>query len=347
MRPYWICQVTGWSLMGVVTAAIPTLYGGLRWTVVGRAVVGAVLGIVLTDQFRRHILKRGWLRLSPAQLVPRIVVASLAIAFAMMLGVLPFLLLIIPRDRTGPLAAIFAGHVAVILGWSVIYLAVHYLRGLRGAETDRWRLEVAMRDTELRALRAQLNPHFLFNSLNSLRGLVTEDSTRAQNAVTGLAALLRFALLSSRARTITLDRELEATRHYLELESLRLESRLRYHIDVEPQTLGHLVPPMLVQTLVENAIKHGIARLADGGTVRIEARKRAHDLHIRVTNTGSLGSLGESGGIGLANSLERLRLIFGDQAQLTLAASGLDEVSCDVVVPTPSAPAVPDGTAQP
>lgn len=344
MRPYWICQLTGWSLIGLVTAAIPTLYGGLWWPVVGRAVVGAILGVVLTDQLRRHVHRRGWLRLPPAQLGPRIIVASLTIGTAMMLGVLPFLLLIIPPDRTGPFAAIFAGHVALILGWSGIYFAVHYLRGLRRAETDRWRLEVAMRDTELRALRAQLNPHFLFNSLNSLRGLVTEDSTRAQNAVTGLAALLRFALLSSRARTITLDRELEATRHYLELESLRLESRLRYHIDVEPQTLGHLVPPMLVQTLVENAIKHGIARLAEGGTVRIEARKKAHDLHIRVTNTGSLGSLGESSGIGLANSLERLRLIFGERAQLTLVASGPDEVSCDVVIP---APAASDGSAQP
>jgi LytS/YehU family sensor histidine kinase len=113
---------------------------------------------------------------------------------------------------------------------------------------------VAARDTELRALRAQLDPHFLFNSLNSLRGLITEDPARAQEAVTGLAGLLRHTLQRGRARTATLESEIEATQHYLELEALRFESRLRYEIDVDPSALDDAVPPMLVQTLVENAI---------------------------------------------------------------------------------------------
>jgi two-component system, LytTR family, sensor histidine kinase AlgZ len=336
MSPYWLCQLVGWSLQGLLTAVIPTLYGGLRWTVAGRALVGAILGVVLTDQLRRHIQRRGWLGLPLHQLVPRLIVASLAIAGAMVLAVLPFLVRIIPPGRAGPMAAVFAGHTTIVLVWCGIYVAVHYLRGLRVAEAEKWRLELAMRDAELRALRAQLNPHFLFNSLNSLRGLVTEDPVRAQEAITGLAALLRFALLSSRARTIPLERELEATRHYLDLETLRFESRLRHRIEVDPQALEHPVPPMLIQTLVENAIKHGIARLPEGGAIRIEARKRSHDLHIRVTNTGTFDGRIASSGIGLANSLERLRLIFGDRAELALSASGPDEVSCEVVVPTPA-----------
>lgn len=333
MSPYWLCQLVGWLMYGLVAAAIPTLFGGLRWVVVGRAVVGTVLGIALSDQLRRHLRRNRWLELPLRRLVPRIAAASVVIAAVMVLGILPFLVRFIPPDRTGPIAAVYAGHVAMMVIWSVIYLTVHYLRGLRAAEAEKWRLVVAMRDTELRALRAQLNPHFLFNSLNSLRGLVTEDPGRAREAVTGLAALLRFALISSRARTIALGRELEATRHYLELETLRFEDRLRYRIDVDPEALEHPVPPMLVQTLVENAIKHGISKLPQGGAVRIEARERSHDLHIRVTNTGTLGDGRGSGGIGLANSLERLRLIFGDRAQLALAASDYDEVSCEVVVP--------------
>jgi two-component system LytT family sensor kinase len=336
MSPYWVCQLVGWTSYGLVATAIPTLFAGLRWVVVGRAVVGTILGIVLSDQLRRHIRRNHWLQLPPHRLAPRIAAASLAIAAAMMLGILPFLVRFIPTHRTGAFAAVFSGHVAMILLWSGIYLAVHYVRGLRHAEAEKWRLVLAMRDTELGALRAQLNPHFLFNSLNSLRGLVMEDPTRAREAVTGLAALLRFALISSRARTITLDRELEATRHYLELEALRFEARLRYRIDVDPEALEHPVPPMLVQTLVENAIKHGISKLSDGGAVRIEARKRLHDLYIRVTNTGVLGHGSGSGGIGLANSLERLRLIFGDRAQLALTAAGSDEVSCEVVIPDPT-----------
>lgn len=336
MSPYWTCQLAGWSLQGLVTAVIPTLYGGLRWTVVARALLGTILGIVLTDQLRRHIKRNEWLQLPLHRLVPRITAASLAIAAAIVLGVMPFLVRIIPPNRAGPLAAVFVGQAAIVLGWSGIYLVVHYVRGLRLAEAEKWRLELAVRDTELRALRAQLNPHFLFNSLNSLRGLVTENPARAQDAITGMAALLRSALLSSRARTITLEHELESTRHYLDLEVLRFETRLQHRIEVDPRALDHPVPPMLVQTLVENAIKHGIATLPEGGSIWIEARKRSHDLYIRVTNTGTLGGSGEPGGCGLSNSLERLRLIFGDRAELTLVASGPEEVSCVVVIPTPT-----------
>jgi hypothetical protein len=337
MSPYWKCQLVGWSFHGLMTLVIPTLYGGLRGTVIARALLGVVLGIALTDQLRRHMQRNGWLHLPLRRLVPRIIAASLVIAAATVLALLPLLGRIIPPGRAGPLSAVFAGHTAVVLVWSGIYLTVHYLQGLRAAETEKWKLELAVRDTELRALRAQLNPHFLFNSLNSLRGLIAEDPARAQDAVTGLAALLRSALLSSRAKTVTLGRELEATRSYLDLEALRFEARLRYQIEVDPAALEHPVPPMLVQTLVENGIKHGIARLPDGGVVRIEARKRPHDLFIRVTNTGTLPDSDEPDGIGMANSLERLRLIFGDRAQLVLAASGPGEVSCDVVVPTPGA----------
>ena len=252
----------------------------------------------------------------------------------MVLAVSPFLLMFIPPpSRIGPLAAILASHIGIVGVWISIYVAVHYLRGLRRAETERWQLELAMRDTELLALRAQLNPHFLFNSLNSLRGLVVEDRARARDAITGLAALLRYSLRQSRDRTTTLEQELEATRHYLELEALRFEARLTFHIDVEPRALDHPIPPMLVQTIVENAIKHGIGHLPEGGVIRLEARKPLDTLFIRVTNTGTLRGAGNAHGIGLANSLERLRLIFGDEARLEVVASGPNEVTCNVLVP--------------
>src|SRR5262245_17081704 len=251
----------------------------------------------------------------------------------MVLALTPFLVRFIPPDRTAPIATVFAGHTAVILGWCGIYVAVHYLRGLRAAEAEKWRLELAVRDTELRALRAQLNPHFLFNSLNSLRGLVTEDPARARDAITGLAGLLRYSLQLSRAPTTTLERELDATRQYLELEALRFEARLTYSLDIDPRALEHRVPPMLVQTIVENAIKHGITERPEGGVIRIEARMQGEDLVIRVVNTGTLDRAREQRGIGLANSAERLRLLFGERARLELVASGPGQVSCDVTVP--------------
>jgi LytS/YehU family sensor histidine kinase len=334
MKPYWKCQLAGWSLLGLVAAVIPSLYGGMRWVVFGRAVLGAVLGLVLTDQLRRYMRRNGWLAMSLPDLAPRVAAASLVLAAAMVLGVMPFLLAILRTpDRKGPLLAIYASHVAIVLGWTVIYIGYRYLERIREAEAERWRLRLLARETELGALRSQLNPHFLFNSLNSLRALVTEDPARAQEAITGLAGLLRHTLQLSRTGITTLARELEATEHYLELETLRFESRLRYRIDVEERAKEHPIPPMLLQTLVENAIKHGISRSAEGGWVRIEARREAFGLHLRVTNTGRLHSQGGLG-VGLSNSLERLRLAFGEGARLDLAQSGPAETTCDVFIPS-------------
>jgi hypothetical protein len=336
LRLYWKCQVAGWSLYVLVAAGIPTLYNGPRADILGRALVGAALGVVLTHQLRRHMHRHDWLRLPVHRLAARILGASLAIAAAIVVGVAPFLarFFVTPRDPA-PWTTVFLFHAFIVLGWILIYLGYHYLQGVRRAEADKWRLEVAARETELRALRAQLNPHFLFNCLNSLRGLITENPEKAQDAITGLAALLRHTLQLNRSRTTTLERELEATEHYLELEALRFESRLRYAIEVDPRAREHPVPPMLVQTLVENAIKHGIAHLPEGGTVRVEARRSAGTLHVRVTNTGRLSGSSAQRGIGLANSLDRLRLVFGDQVRLELTQSGVDEVACDVLVPSP------------
>src|SRR5690606_9276799 len=126
----------------------------------------------------------------------------------------------------------------------------------RAAEVERWRLQAAVKDAELAALRAQVNPHFLFNSLNSIRALIVEDPARAQQVVTQLAALLRYTLQAGATSTVPLEAELHAVRTYLALESIRLEERLRYTIDVDDAVRQAPVPPMLVQTLVENGIKH-------------------------------------------------------------------------------------------
>jgi Histidine kinase len=337
MTPYWKCQVIGWSLYGLMGIGIPTVYGGLSWAVIARGVVGALIGVLLTHQLRAHMHRNGWLRLPLRRIAPRVVAASAILGTIMVASLLPLLFLIIPGpDRGGPLAAILCGHAAVIFGWIAIYVGYHHLHGRRAAEAEKWRLEVARRDAELGALRAQLNPHFLFNSLNSLRALVTEDPGRAQGAITELASLLRYTLRLSRAQTVTLDQELEATRHYLELEALRFEARLAYTIEADPQLLEYQIPPLLIQTLAENAITHGIAHIPEGGIVRIEVWKPDDDLHIRVINTGNLTRHRHSNGVGLVNTLEQLRLVFGDRVRLDVFESGPNEVTSEVVVPSPA-----------
>ena len=175
----------------------------------------------------------------------------------------------------------------------------------------------------------------------AILAMAEADFDRTPNPLTGfnhagLAALLRHTLQLSDARTTTVEDELEATRHYLELEALRFERRLRYEIEADPRASDLAVPPMLIQTLVENAIKHGIATLPEGGSVRLAVQRSSQSLHIRVTNTGRLTRDPAKPGIGLTNSLERLRLMFGDRVTLELRPLGSDEVTCDVVVPLPT-----------
>ena len=345
MSLYWKCQIAGWFFYGLLAAGIPTLYGGMRWTVALRTAVGIAIGLFLTEQLRRYMLRRRWPALPLRRLAPRVGLAAVVVAALMVLILLPLLLVnITAAERAGPLTTIFAIHLIFVLGWILLYLLYHYLRRVHMAEAETLRLELAKREAELSALRAQLNPHFLFNSLNSLRALISENPTRAQEAVTALAALLRYTLQLSGARTTTLEEELEATTHYLQLESIRFEDRLRYEIDADRDALALGVPPMLIQNLVENAIKHGIARLPKGGTVRITVRRSSHDMHIRVKNTGVLAGEPGKRGIGLANSLERLRLVFGEQVTLQLQQLESNQVACDVVLPLPArqpAPAVP------
>jgi LytS/YehU family sensor histidine kinase len=177
----------------------------------------------------------------------------------MVLGVMPFLLAIIPGpNRAGPMVAVFSSHAAVVLAWSLTYIGYHHLQDVREAETEKWRLKLLVRETELGALRHQLNPHFLFNSLNNLQGLVTEDPAAGAGGDHRSRGLLRHTLQLSRSGTTTLDRELEATsttwswKRCFESHCATRSTWTSGHGSTRSRRCSN-------QTLVENAVKHGIA----------------------------------------------------------------------------------------
>jgi LytS/YehU family sensor histidine kinase len=212
---------------------------------------------------------------------------------------------------------------------------------------DEARLLAAAREAQLRALEAQLNPHFLFNSLNSLRALLPLELERPREAVTQLADLLRASLTSAQEKLVPLAGELETVEKYLALEHLRHENRLRWRIDANADAGNQLVPPFLVQGLIENAIKHGVDRLEAGGEIVVAARVEHGTLRITVTNPGSLEkptgaastSQTKSTGVGLANARARLALLFGPEARLTLQSDGFARVIAEVFIPArPTSP---------
>jgi LytS/YehU family sensor histidine kinase len=233
----------------------------------------------------------------------------------------------------------------LMLGWFSCYFIYHLFDRFNRSEIERLRLMAAVKDSELRALKSQVNPHFIFNSLNSLRALIDEDPARARLAVTQLANLLRYSLQSSQLETVPFEDELRVVNDYLALEQVRHEDRLRLRLDVSPETLHLPVPPMLLQTLVENAVKYGISQRPEGGEIAIIARNDAGFLRLQVTNPGSLPSISvavptmtvvrreASTGLGLRNAGERLRLLFGERATLELRALSPAVVVAEALIP--------------
>jgi sensor histidine kinase YesM len=234
----------------------------------------------------------------------------------------------------------------LLVSWQCIYFSYHILDRVRRMQIEQLHLAASVKEAELRALKSQVNPHFLFNSLNSLRALIDEDAPRAREAVTRLANILRYSLQSGQVETVLLKDELQAVEDYLALEQIRHEERLRVRWEVEEPALWQPVPPMLLQTLVENAVKYGISTRREGGEVTVSARIEGSFLRLRVSNPGELASpanaasakAGSSTGVGLRNASERLKLLYGEQATLLLLPEPAGCVTAEVALPFKSGP---------
>lgn len=351
MSLYWKCQLVGWS--GMAAWGLLTLFVWADPNVrdAGATVAYSVVGLGATHLLRAVARPREWVTLPFSRLGLRMALASLAVGGVMQSVALLALASDIPTDVNWVvhLLAQWGQGTIIILGWLLAYFGFQFHRRSKDAEESEWRLRVAMQETELGALRAQLNPHFLFNSLNSLRALISEDPPRAQKAVTTLARLLRHTVSLSRSPTVRLGDEVEAARSYLELEEIRFDERLSHHFRVPEDLRDQRVPPMLLQTLVENAVKHGIARLPQGGSVSVEATEEGGSVVLQVTNPGTLVPEEEGArGIGLANAREQLHLLFGAEAGLELHQEDDEEerVVCRVTLPRQHASETRDGPTE-
>jgi len=297
------------------------------------------------------VTRWGWKQLGWRQLVPRVLVCGGGISFVWCMLVFGVVYGVMREPWTAEynpwLVFVFSWiqGASLFVGWLCIYFFYHLFDRFNRSEIERFRLASSVKEAELRALKSQINPHFIFNSLNSLRGLIDENPDRARQAVTQLANLLRYSLQSGQLETVPLEDELRTVNDYLALEQVRHEERLRVRLEIEPDTLGMPIPPMLLQTLVENAVKYGIAPQREGGEIAIVARSKNNELRLRVANPGSLSAKGTSTGVGLRNAAERLQLLFGERASLALREDPHGQVVADVVVPL--GPVVRETVARP
>jgi LytS/YehU family sensor histidine kinase len=193
---------------------------------------------------------------------------------------------------------------------------------LRTKELAEERARKIATEAQLRSLESRIQPHFLLNTLNSISSLIREDPARAERMVERLAALLRFSLDANRANVIPLSRELKIVRDYLEIEKARFGERLRYSIDAPQETSDLEVPPMAVQTLVENSVKHGVAPRREGGAIRIQARLCDQRLVLEISDDGpGFDQDALQSGHGLDLLQGRLAVLFGEQARLAIRRS--------------------------
>jgi signal transduction histidine kinase len=215
--------------------------------------------------------------------------------------------------------------IAWMLAWSVLYFAIKYYRIFQEVRESALKSAAMAHEAQLKMLRYQLNPHFLFNTLNAISTLVLEQNTELANRmVTKLSSFLRYSLDNDPMQRITLAQELKALQLYLDIEKVRFEERLSLQVDIEESAKNALIPSLLLQPLIENAIKYGIARAEGGGQLSISAKVFAGELLLELSDDGPGcelidGQVPESKGVGLANTRERLATIYGSAHSIRLS----------------------------
>jgi two-component system LytT family sensor kinase len=219
----------------------------------------------------------------------------------------------------------YSGSIATILAWSTLYFAIKSYRVFQEVRESALKSAAMAHEAQLKMLRYQLNPHFLFNTLNAISTLVLEQNTELANRmVTKLSSFLRYSLDNDPMQKITLEQELQALQLYLDIEKVRFEERLSLQLDIEDPAKDALIPSLLLQPLIENAIKYGIARAEGGGNLSISAKVFAGDLLIEISDDGPgceliNGHIPEANGVGMANTRERLATIYGSTHSIKLS----------------------------
>ncbi|MDB4448175.1 histidine kinase [Roseivirga sp.] len=375
---YWMLQFGGWGGLMLTSFLAMAMFMPLL-PALGTNLMAILLGVFISHLYRGYVKRKNWKDLSIPKLWPKVLLASVLqgtlLSLLTLISLIAVFMLIVGSDpdainkligippmegvdeeamqklRQASLENFSGGKMIVFLlsfvtsfaiyfiSWSALYFAYQYLQKAREMEIEKWKISASVIDAELSTLKAQINPHFMFNSLNNIRSLVAEDTERARDAITHLSDLLRFSIQFDQYEKVSLDKELNIVEDYLKLEAIQLEERLRYTFDIDKSSREMLIPPMIVQTLVENAIKHSINNLPNGGEIVVKAAVNNGYLLINITNTGQMKriekpiSSEQRRGIGIQNAKERLRLLYGENASLTVQNLNEKVVCATVKIP--------------
>jgi two-component system, LytTR family, sensor kinase len=347
---YWIFQLIGWGSFALINTFFAFSYGKLEVNFFYRAGIFLFLGITVSHIMRGIITRYGILQRALKKQVILFLCLTLGLAlvssFIRTEAVIRFNLL--GSEEQGllsrPHIEYWVNKLVVVLSsgfsffilffiWNLIYFMYHYVTKSRKQQLDTLRLEALVKELELQTIKAHINPHFIFNSLNSIRALVDENPQRARRAVTELSNILRSSMQAEKMETVALEKELNIVKDYLALENMRFEDRLKVEYQIDEDTLDQPVPPMMLQTLVENAIKHGISKQITGGLVRVISDFKGDYHELVVVNTGQLNGKVNNEGFGLSSTTNRLSLLYGNKARFEIKQVNGSLVEAKVLIP--------------
>lgn len=339
-RLYWMLQIGGWTLYAVVQMVASVLASASSTISTQRIIFlayEAFFCLLISHIYRSYINRWRWLSLGMPRLIPRVLLTSF------FLGVVIYFLRIPASVSLGLFNRNIVFDLMNVAGqslyyailfflWSVFYFIYNYFERYNKS----LKMAASIKEIELSNLKSQLNPHFIFNALNSIRALVDENPEKSKMAINQLSNILRNSLVADKRGLTKFDDELKIVKDYLGLESIRFEERLRTEFDVDPTSKGFLVPPLMVQTLVENGVKHGISKLTEGGIIQLRATVEKDHLKIVIRNSGHYHLNGHSkkrGGLGLSNTAQRLKLLYGDDARFTINNENDNFVRTELIIP--------------
>ena len=364
-KRYWLFQLGGWGLFALINVFFAFSFDKLnnapdRIFFFTRLGIFVFMGILITHLMRSIIIGFNFLQQKLEKQLLYFVIATLL--FALLISSINIELLIRLSDRgflsnvdllsdnekkvlKNPDNSYFTNKLLVILSgafyffiyffiWNLIYFIYHFITKSQKQQLDTLKLEALVKELELKTIKAHINPHFIFNSLNGIRALIDEDPNRARNAITELSNILRSSMQTDKLESVSLEKELNIVKDYLALENMRFEDRLRVEYEIDEDTLDQPVPPMMLQTLVENAIKHGISKQISGGKIRIVSDFRDSYHELAVQNTGRLvNGTAKGEGFGLPSTLNRLSLLYGEKARFSIKQVTSEIVEARVLLP--------------
>ena len=339
---YWKCQIIGWSLASMYWVYHSYfIYENSGISTIVSFILDVCSGIILTHLYKLSNKKSG-LELFKKGSIFRLAISIIVLSFlfVLLLNIRIYIYLVLFKLPMVSFLEGFSWDPQFMTGlrlmsiWVLAYHLYHYYRQQIALTEHNAQLSIFAKQIQLDHLSNQLNPHFLFNSLNSVKSLISEDPSKAKRSVDLLSDILRFSIYTKESFA-TIEDELQVIYDYVELEKLRFEDRLQLKVEIDDTLLDFKIPSLCIQTLIENALKHGIQNSIKGGIVRLTISRKTENIEISVQNPGQLIMSDETKntGLGLKNLKKRLQLQYREMAAFTLVEQPIGIVTATMIIP--------------